>query len=64
VSPQQHSSIQGLLKRAAQQFHISKMSFLHQSELVAPNVTQAQFVFHHTSIPVIEHGEHHEIQFM
>jgi hypothetical protein len=41
-----------------------KNEFLHQSELVAPNVTRAQFVFHHSSIPVIEHGEHHEIQFM
>jgi hypothetical protein len=40
------------------------MSFLHQSELVAPKRNTSTIRFPSTTIPVIKHGEHHEIQFM
>jgi hypothetical protein len=45
-------------------FNISKISFLHQSELVAPKRYTSTIRFPSTTIPVVEHGEHHEIQFM
>jgi hypothetical protein len=38
--------------------------FLHQSELVAPKHYTSTICFPSTTIPVVEHGKHHEIQFM
>jgi hypothetical protein len=40
------------------------MSFLHQSELVATKRYTSTIRFPSTTIPVVEHGKHHEIQFM
>jgi hypothetical protein len=41
------------------------MSFLQQSELLAPKrYTRSTIRFPSTTIPAVEHGEHHEIQFM
>jgi hypothetical protein len=56
--------VSGLLERVAQRFQYFKMSFLHQSELVAPKRYTSTICFPSTTIPVVEHGEHHEIQFM
>ncbi len=39
----------------------SKMNFLHQSELVAPKRYTSTIRFRSITIPVVEHGEHHEI---
>jgi hypothetical protein len=40
------------------------MSFLHQSELVAPKRNTSTIHFPSNTIPVVKHGKHNEIQFM
>jgi hypothetical protein len=40
------------------------MIFWHQPELVAPKHNTSMICFPSTTIPVVEHGKHHEIQFM
>jgi hypothetical protein len=55
--------VRRLLGRAAQgerASNISKMSFWHQS----PKRDRSTIRFPSTTIPVVKHGKHHEIQFM
>jgi hypothetical protein len=54
----------GCLSELLSNSNISKMSLLHQSELVAPKRYTSTIRFPSTTIPVIEHSKHHEIQFM
>ncbi len=54
----------GCLGGLLRAYHFSKMTFLHQSELVATKRYTSTIRFPSTTIPVVEHGKHHEVQFM
>jgi hypothetical protein len=45
------------MSRLLSNLNTSKMSFLHQSELIAPKRYTSTIHFPSTTIPVVEHGE-------
>jgi hypothetical protein len=54
--------LSGLLRVLSGLLHAG--CFLHQSELAAPKRYRSTIRFPSTTIPVVKHGKHHEIQFM